>query len=131
MKNISMFLASIGLLCLSIILSGCESGRDNESAQKIRVGVIESTLIKHKVCSDLKDCVRRYNAHYHVSNGVVWEIYSVGNRQIINDVLSNMLAFSNQLPKNKTFSISFYSVSEQEVGFFDKPIAQLVIQGEQ
>lgn len=121
----------IGVLCLTISLSGCESGEDNRLAQKIRGGVIEPTLIKHKICTDSKDCVRRYVAHYHVSNGAVWEIYSMADRQIINDMFSNMLAFTKQLPRNKTFSISIYSASEQDVGFFDKPIAQLFIQGEQ
>jgi hypothetical protein len=120
-----------GVLCLAISLSGCESGGDNLLAQKIRVGVIEPTLIKHKICSDTNNCERRHVAMYFVSNGAAWQIYGTTNRPFINEVFANMLAFTKQLPRNKTFSISIYSVSEQDVGFFGKPIAQLIIQGEQ
>lgn len=130
MKNMSKLLVSIGLLSLTISLSGCESGEDNRLAQKIRVGVIEPTLIKHKICPDTNSCERRHVAMYSVSNGVAWQIYGTTNRSFINEVFANMLAFTRQLPRNKTFSIWIYSVSEQDWDFFDKPIAKLTIQGE-
>jgi hypothetical protein len=66
-----------------------------------------------------------------VGDQIGLNIYVISDRQIINEVFSNMLSFTKKLPKNKTYSISFYSVSEQEVGLFDKPIAQLIIHGEQ
>lgn len=131
MKSKSKLLVVIGLLCLTTFLSGCESGGDNQLAQKIRGGVIEPTLIKYKICSDTVSCERRHVAMYSVSNGAHWQIYRTENREFINEVFSNMLAFTKKLPRNKTFSISIFSISEQDRGFFDKPIAQLIIQGEQ
>lgn len=131
MKSISKLLVLIVLLSLTISLSGCESGEDNRLAQKIRVEVIEPTLIKHKICTDTNSCERRHVAMYYVSNGVVWQIYGTANRPFINEVFSNMLAFTKQLPRNKLFSIAIYSISEDDAGFFGKPIAQLFIQGEQ
>ncbi|MDD2684575.1 MAG: hypothetical protein PHY62_00260 [Gallionella sp.] len=129
---ISPLIASvIGLLSLTISLSGCELGGDTKLAQKIRVEVIYLTLIKHKICSDKNSCELTNLARYTVGDQISWRIYSTTDRQIINDMFSNMLAFTKQLPRNKTFSISIYSVSEQDAGFFDKPIAQLFIQGEQ
>lgn len=131
MKNIRSLSLIVPVLLLVVLVSGCESGRDNQLAQKIRVEIIEPTLVKHRICSDTNSCERGNVAMYYVSNGVVWKIYGTTNRHFINEVFLNMLAFTKQLPRNKTFSISIYSISEQDVGFFDKPIAQLFIQGEQ
>lgn len=131
MKNIPKFLALIGLLCLTISLSGCESGRDTQLAQKIRVEVIYPTLIKHKVCTTKNSCELMNLCRYSLGDRIEWYLYAITDRQVINDMFENMSAFTKQLPRNKTFSISFYAASEQDLGFFDKPIAKLTIQGEQ
>ena len=128
MKNLSNTLA---LIVLFVCLSGCESGRDTQLAQKIRVEVIYPTLIKHKVCITANSCELMNLCRYSLGDQIEWYIYSITDRQIINEMFENMSGFTKQLPRNKIFSISFYSTSEQDLGFFDKPIAKLSIQGEQ
>ena len=130
MKNTSMFLAFIGILCLIFSLSGCESGRDQQHANDVAAEVFYPALIKNKICLTTDSCKLMNLCRSSLGDQIGLNIYVISDRQIINDVISNMLSFTKQLPRNKTFSISFYSVSEQEVGFFDKPIAQLTIQGE-
>lgn len=120
-----------GVLFLTIVLSGCgESGTDTVLAQKIRIEVIEPTLVAHKICSDVSNCKEQYIAFYSVSDEVAWSIYGITDRQFINDVFSRILVFSKELPRNKRFSIRIYSQKRSAVGFYNKPTVELSFQGE-
>lgn len=128
--NQLIILCALALFVTSVSAYAGESGEDTSIAQQIRVSVIEPTLFAHKICFDTNDCNHRAVMRYSVAGQISWRVYILSDRDAIAEMFTKMLAIIKTLPSRKNYAIYIYSEKEQDVGFFVKPIAQLLIQGE-
>lgn len=107
-----------------------ESAEDTTMAQQIRISVVEPVLIAHSICVNTNDCISRSLMRYSVAGHISWRVYSLSSREVIDEIFSKLLVVTKGLPRNKTYAVYVYSEKEQDAGFFAKPIAQLIIQGD-
>lgn len=125
-----LILCALALFVASMNVNAGESAEDTSIAQQIRTSVIEPTLFAHNICANTNDCVRRSVMRYSVAGHISWRIYTLSDREVITEMFSKLLVATKALPRNKTYAIYVYREKEQDVGFFEKPIAQLLIQGD-
>lgn len=123
-------LCALALIITPMSVNAGESGEDTSIAQQIRVSVIEPALFAHNICLNTNDCTHRDVMRYSVAGHISWRIYTLSDRDAIAEMFSKLLVITKALPRSKSYAIYVYREKEQDVGFFGKPIAQLLIQGE-